>query len=199
MVKNDFFWIGSTLWLDFVNTENMATGERTDQLVEGTALLEWLSLSGSVPEAVAQRAASWPKTQWDELRLSARKLRQSLRAFCEEFDANGEISPTLVKTLNEFLGPPAPGYQLEPQPGGGFSLTTQWGAPTPRQLLFPIAKDAAETLSGGDLSRLRKCANPKCILWFLDTSKNGQRRWCSMEACGNRHKVSEHHRRKKAS
>jgi len=37
--------------------------------------------------------------------------------------------------------------------------------------------------------RLRSC--PRCWL-FLDTSRGGKRRWCSMQVCGNREKVSRH-------
>lgn len=37
--------------------------------------------------------------------------------------------------------------------------------------------------------RIRKCANPDCILWYLDTTRNGSRRWHSMETCGNRAKA----------
>ncbi|GLZ78589.1 hypothetical protein Afil01_33960 [Actinorhabdospora filicis] len=40
--------------------------------------------------------------------------------------------------------------------------------------------------------RIRKCANPDCLLWFHDVSKNGRRRWCSMEGCGNRAKAARH-------
>lgn len=43
--------------------------------------------------------------------------------------------------------------------------------------------------------RIRKCANPACVLWYLDTTKNGGRRWCSMEMCGNRAKVKRFHQR----
>jgi predicted RNA-binding Zn ribbon-like protein len=38
--------------------------------------------------------------------------------------------------------------------------------------------------------RLRSC--PRCGWLFLDTSRGGQRRWCSMRVCGNREKVSRH-------
>jgi predicted RNA-binding Zn ribbon-like protein len=44
--------------------------------------------------------------------------------------------------------------------------------------------------------RLRKCANPDCVLWFLDTTRSGTRRWCSMTACGNRLKARRHYRRR---
>ncbi|MEU4231873.1 CGNR zinc finger domain-containing protein [Nonomuraea sp. NPDC026600] len=47
--------------------------------------------------------------------------------------------------------------------------------------------------------RVRKCAHPECVLWFLDVSKNGSRRWCSMEACGNRAKVGRFNQRQRTA
>jgi predicted RNA-binding Zn ribbon-like protein len=38
--------------------------------------------------------------------------------------------------------------------------------------------------------RLRSC--PRCGWLFVDTSRGGKRRWCSMRICGNREKVSRH-------
>jgi predicted RNA-binding Zn ribbon-like protein len=38
--------------------------------------------------------------------------------------------------------------------------------------------------------RLRSC--PRCGWLFVDTSRGGRRRWCSMRTCGNREKVSRH-------
>ncbi len=43
--------------------------------------------------------------------------------------------------------------------------------------------------------RLRKCANPDCVLHFQDTSRTGRRQWCSMTACGNRLKARRHYAR----
>jgi predicted RNA-binding Zn ribbon-like protein len=37
--------------------------------------------------------------------------------------------------------------------------------------------------------RVRRCAGNDCLLTFVDTSRPGRRRWCSMERCGNRAKV----------
>jgi predicted RNA-binding Zn ribbon-like protein len=44
--------------------------------------------------------------------------------------------------------------------------------------------------------RLRQCANAKCRWLFVDDSKGGSRRWCSMSTCGNRAKVQRHALRK---
>ena len=43
--------------------------------------------------------------------------------------------------------------------------------------------------------RTRCCAHPDCMRWFVDTSKSGRRRWCSMERCGNRAKAQRHYER----
>ena len=34
-----------------------------------------------------------------------------------------------------------------------------------------------------------------CVLYFYDTSRNGTRRWCSMQGCGGRAKASRHYAR----
>ena len=46
--------------------------------------------------------------------------------------------------------------------------------------------------------RIRRCDHPDCILWFVDTSARGTRRWCSMAGCGNRAKAARHHARSRA-
>ncbi|BBG05122.1 MULTISPECIES: CGNR zinc finger domain-containing protein [Pseudonocardia] len=43
--------------------------------------------------------------------------------------------------------------------------------------------------------RVRRCAHDGCVLHFLDTTRNGTRRWCSMASCGNRSKSNRHYAR----
>ncbi|HEY6056808.1 MAG TPA: CGNR zinc finger domain-containing protein [Candidatus Limnocylindrales bacterium] len=42
--------------------------------------------------------------------------------------------------------------------------------------------------------RLRLCGNPLCRLVFLDSSRNGSRRWCDTTGCGNRARVRRYRR-----
>jgi predicted RNA-binding Zn ribbon-like protein len=49
-----------------------------------------------------------------------------------------------------------------------------------------------------DPARLRRCADPACVLLFHDVSKSGRRRWCDMATCGNRNKAAAHYRRARA-
>jgi predicted RNA-binding Zn ribbon-like protein len=53
-----------------------------------------------------------------------------------------------------------------------------------------LARDAEELLSSSLASRIRLCAGEGCGWAFLDLSKNGKRRWCSMKLCGNREKAA---------
>ena len=65
------------------------------------------------------------------------------------------------------------------------------------ELLTKIAIELIKLLSSKEFKYLKKCDNHKCSLYFIDTSRNHSRRWCSMEICGNRSKVSNFVKRKK--
>lgn len=66
----------------------------------------------------------------------------------------------------------------------------QWAAThSGTHLLATVARDAIELLTGPFAHRIRTCTADDCHLIYVDTSRPGRRRWCSMEHCGNRHKV----------
>jgi len=61
---------------------------------------------------------------------------------------------------------------------------------------YALATDAligAIELGHDRPNRIRCCSRDGCILWFLDGSKAGRRRWCSMDRCGNRVKAQRHY------
>jgi predicted RNA-binding Zn ribbon-like protein len=58
--------------------------------------------------------------------------------------------------------------------------------------LSGIAEAAARLVSTAEPARIRPCASESCGAWFVDTSKGGRRKWCSMAGCGNREKASVH-------
>ena len=66
-----------------------------------------------------------------------------------------------------------------------------------RTFLISIARDAI-VLFGSEMSeRIRQCEGETCALLFLDTSRSGDRRWCSMAGCGNKAKVADFRRRQR--
>jgi predicted RNA-binding Zn ribbon-like protein len=64
------------------------------------------------------------------------------------------------------------------------------------RVLFEIALDAGELLLSPDRHRIGLCAGAGCGWLFVDRSKGGKRRWCSMASCGNRLKVRQYRERK---
>lgn len=49
-----------------------------------------------------------------------------------------------------------------------------------------VAADLIDILANVDDSRLKRCAAPRCDLVFVDATRSGTRRWCSMRPCGDR-------------
>jgi predicted RNA-binding Zn ribbon-like protein len=57
-------------------------------------------------------------------------------------------------------------------------------------LLLPIARTLADLVCNEDFTRVKACEGAGCILFFMDRTNGGARRWCSMAICGNRAKQS---------
>jgi len=55
-----------------------------------------------------------------------------------------------------------------------------------------LAHEAAELLTAPRLGRVKECPGRGCGWLFLDTSRNGLRRWCSEEDCGTPAQVARH-------
>ncbi|TMI77299.1 MAG: hypothetical protein E6H05_00485 [Bacillati bacterium ANGP1] len=66
--------------------------------------------------------------------------------------------------------------------------------------MWPVVWAASELLTSADVRRVRQCQSDDGCGWlFIDRSKNGTRRWCSMSVCGNRAKARRHYERTKVS
>jgi predicted RNA-binding Zn ribbon-like protein len=64
--------------------------------------------------------------------------------------------------------------------------------------LWPVATSAVDLLTSPRLGRVKVC--PAVCGWlFLDTTKNGQRRWCSMQECGVEAKVRRQAERRRTA
>jgi len=64
------------------------------------------------------------------------------------------------------------------------------------RLLWEITRSAVELLTVDDVHRIKECPGANdCGSLFYDASRNGARRWCSMEGCGSRVKMRRHYAR----
>lgn len=58
--------------------------------------------------------------------------------------------------------------------------------------LAVLAQDAIRVLGGPDRAHIKVCEGPGCAGLFLDTSRGTNRRWCSMNTCGNKVKKTRY-------
>lgn len=196
MVDNKFFWIGGALWLDWVNTQAVSGGEIVEMVSDFGELTAWLHYAEVVTPREVRVLNRWSDAQKATALAEAHALRAHLRRLCEAVSRD-DVPDALLKLLNAHLARRASLSQLR-RAKGGVELVESLEVSEVANVLFPLARSAAHWLVEAEWPLLKKCANPQCILWFYDTSKNHSRRWCSMEICGNRHKVTAHLGRKKA-
>lgn len=55
-------------------------------------------------------------------------------------------------------------------------------------VLSLIARDFVDLLVSDSAAKIKACADPHCNGLYVDISRPGNRRWCSMGTCGNRAK-----------
>jgi predicted RNA-binding Zn ribbon-like protein len=193
--KSDFLFIGGDLSIDLVNTEMMVAGDLLDRIGTPAQLAAWVAESELGPRA---RSGAGTGAVLDIPAPVFRRvvaLRAVLRAGFDEIALGREPSAATVESINEVLRE-EPGSRLRVTETGGLERVSRVEiVRAPKWLPWLFADAAANLLSGPEAGRLRRCANHVCVLYFVDTSRNRSRRWCSMDLCGNRSKVSAHHQR----
>ncbi|WP_054814182.1 CGNR zinc finger domain-containing protein [Nocardia arizonensis] len=158
--------LGEPLALDLLNTR-WIEGEPRDLLTDTDGLAIWLATAG-IDAPADQRTL--------EALVAARSaildtVRHANHAALNDVLAHGRIRRTLTDS-----GP----------------LDTPDVADPTRLPAWLAANNLLDLLARAP-ERIKQCAHPHCILFFLDTSKNGTRRWHSMATCGNRTKAARHY------
>lgn len=174
----DFLFIGNNLAADFVNTQVISQSGVTDLLSSPESLSKWFEQA----ECARGIKCSLPDLE------SAKALRAAIRRCFERIIESKSIQTNDLELLN------ARSNELHRSLSGAnnaYKLTFRLDSCD--DILALIAQTCCELLASARLNSLRKCASEKCILYFVDTSKNQQRQWCSMEICGNREKVRKHY------
>jgi predicted RNA-binding Zn ribbon-like protein len=189
------------LCLAFANTRFWrGTEAPTEQLRDIDGLAEWCRSAGGLPQPpCAAWLAAWHDTPGDG---------------AAAFDAGIALREAVYGTFHAIAGGTAPagpdldvinGAFTAAPPRSGIARAADgfaWRLVLPEEpsiaaLLAPVVWSAAALLVSARLARVRACANERCRWLFLDDSKSGTRRWCSMSACGNRAKAHRHYLRHK--
>jgi predicted RNA-binding Zn ribbon-like protein len=193
-----FLFVGNHLALDFLNTRPVLAEGPQELLPDVDALVRWLVASGVLTRQKGKALAR----KWRDLPQAAGflrellKFRERLRAAVVRQEAGFSVSGAFIAELNALLKQHPSVIALQPK-GVKLDLEAAFELKKPNEIWTPIATAVADLLSNAAPARLRKCE--ACVVHFLDTSKKGARRWCSMNICGNKIKVSAYQQRKRAA
>jgi predicted RNA-binding Zn ribbon-like protein len=200
-----FALIGSRLAVDFVNTAPVP--ERSeDRLLTWSDLINFFAAAGTVSVARRESLISLDAAAPEEtaaMHRAAIGLREAIRKILDARVAGVPLDPGCIARINEVLAHTEGYDRLEPAQdaatgGSDWRIALAARSQGLEWLLAAIARSAAGIVAEGPGAPVRRCANPKCGLFFYDDSRTRQRRWCSMRVCGNRSKVAAHFKRKRA-
>ena len=188
------------LCLAFVNTRYWRGSSSPTDDLRGIADLTVFAAAGGVDPGLAEAlAAHWQAHPLaaDLALAAAVEVRETLhRIFAAIADSTAAAAADLA-ALNAALAAAAERTRMRLRDGAYV-----WEITLPGRnavgLLSPVLWSAADLLAGPRRDRVHQCANPLCRWMFLDETKGGNRRWCSMAACGNRAKAHRHYLKRKA-
>jgi predicted RNA-binding Zn ribbon-like protein len=174
------------LFVDFLNSEWYdGRGRLEDRLLDpawrGWLLREWdLSDPGESSPATLRRLLH---------------LRELLRAIVEDAHVGRSPSTSRLEAHASDLASTPMRLEFTGEPP-----TAAWGVRSPSWAYVEaeVIRSCLGFLAGPARGRLRRCQNEGCLWAFVDASRNGSRRWCDPEICGNVAKVRAYRQRQKA-
>ncbi|MBA3416829.1 MAG: ABATE domain-containing protein [Chloroflexia bacterium] len=194
-----FLFVGGHLALDFVNTRPVEGGKEAERFAGFGDVLAWLRTAGTLEGDEAAAAERWEDTpDGERVFAEALALRGAMRDAAAHLAEGTPVPATAVAAINRVLEG-RPGHLELAASEGGFVRRFRGRRDAAIHLLAPVAEAAADLLAGASAVLVKRCANPACVLYFADATKNRTRRWCSMSGCGNRTKVAAYHRRRRAA
>lgn len=191
MAAHRFELVGGHPALDFLNTiHDWTVAEPRDSLTDfGTALRfgEAAGLLTRSETGILRQSRTGP-AELERLRKFRRVLERIFRARLSRQQPAAEDLEVLSRALVEAA-------QTARWTRGQATLERRIDPKTAKAglLRLRIADAAAGLLASDERGRLKAC--PACGWFFLDTSKNRSRRWCSMTTCGSIMKARSYYRR----
>jgi len=201
-----FDLMGGRLCLDFVNT---VSGKRLtapiERLREYADLVSWAQQVGLVDGAGARRLlerAGQEPARAQRVLEGAVALREALFRLVVALTEGEPVAAEDLALLDAQRALALPHQHLAPaEDGGGFALAWEPVGERLEAPLWPVVRSAEELLTRPEeRARVRLCEmthEDGCGWVFLDETRNGRRRWCSMKDCGNRAKARRHYARQR--
>jgi predicted RNA-binding Zn ribbon-like protein len=182
--------VAGNIALDFANTvDEHSENKSYDYLFPGYgSLIGWSLHAGLLDATQAARNMRLAKREPREA-VAVRRRAVALREAIFHVLRPGDASPDDLAVLNAEWQSAAANRMLT-QPGPDALPDWSWNEePALDSVLWPVTLAALDLVTSEKRVRIRMCESPTCEWLFLDTTKNGSRRFCRSQGCGNRVRV----------
>ncbi|USG63094.1 CGNR zinc finger domain-containing protein [Sneathiella marina] len=194
-----YYTLGGRLAIDFANSHERI-GQEADGLSTFEDLLTFLKSHGHLHEDEASDLHMFLFQNPGRCQAvvdSLTKLRTTFKSVLTQMAQGWPADPGFFEEINSHLAVFKSFHKVVPTEDG-MELKSVIAEEGPEKLLFPIIRDIADFLASDHPEKTKICANDDCGLYFVNLSRNGRRRWCSMSTCGNRAKVNAYLKRQEA-
>lgn len=188
---------GGCLAFNFINTVNTRKpAPEFEYLKTFGDLLTWSEKAGSLDgmrsQALREQSAQTPE-EGSIMLEDAINAREMLYQLFSAIAAGNSPDAAVTNAFNRRL---SDSFQRIRVKFGASGAEIHLGGEevTFDEPLLGVMKSAFDILTREDFGRIKEC--PRCGWLFLDTSKNGKRKWCDMNVCGSREKSLEYYYRK---
>ena len=191
--------VAHALCLNFTNTSSgRGTSMRREHLRQWENLLDWAEHAGAIHPGQRPIFEASPLSATRDALASALELREALYRLFRAIIAGESPPAASITIVNRILGEAMAAAEILPV-DAGYRWDWREEDGRPMRLLWPVVRSAAELLTGPELARVKFCPGEGCGWLFLDTTRNGTRRWCEMDVCGSRAKMRRYHQRRRAA
>ena len=190
-------FLGGPICLDFANTtEQLRSETPNDWLTSYEVLLVWSRIRGTLAVGTVERLAHRAGRQRaaaHETFAQACAVRADIRALAGVL-ADGRPVAMALAGLNTRLAalPPQPGINVSAEGRRGHFRLSGKCLDEP---LWPVLWSLTALLTSDDAERVGRCRAHGCGYFFIDTTLNRSRRFCSTDGCGNRTRARRFHER----
>lgn len=189
---------GGVLCLDFVNTvPDRKDGSSRDLLQSFNDLIYWARKAKAINASafsLLEKAGVVRERSAREYFAQSLQLRDLVYQLFYPLSQGNKVKSADLDAFNATMSRYVAHLVVVPD-AGGFAQQWAYEADHFQRITAPVVKSAQDLLLSDKLHRIKEC--PSCGWLFLDTSKNGMRRWCSMEDCGSNAKALQYYYRKK--
>ena len=193
----EFDFISGHPVLDFHNTASWPRGRKSNERMRHPLdLLRWAAGAAVITEREAKSLGSFARRNYSRASATlddAYRLREVIHHLLTSVANEKTPAASMIDALNRRRVKAIRAFEMK-----WHDDRLEWAPradPPMTAILDRLVWGAEGLLISDDIKRVRLCRNQRCGWLFIDRTKNGTRRWCSMEECGGRAKSKRYYER----